>query len=243
MKTPRIYYGAVAVFCITALVIGTAGAASMAQQGTGNNLKEKGGHFGIETMLAKLTAQGYDVSAISAAVTSGDNIAAMTLLKEFRTAHPDAFPARGDGSGKGAMKGQANVERMTRLLRNLTAKGYDVSAMSVAVTSGDNITAMTLLKEFRTAHPDAFPPRCDGPGKGSLTNQTQEERMTRLLDNLTAKGYDVSIIRAAVESGDTATAHTLMQEFMTAHPDAFTARGDGPGKGHLEQQGRTQNTE
>jgi ABC-type sugar transport system substrate-binding protein len=102
---------------------------------------------------------------------------------------------------------------------------------------------MTLLKEFRTAHPDAFPPRCDGPGKGSLTNQTQEERMTRLLDNLTAKGYDVSIIRAAVESGDTATAHTLMQEFMTAHPDAFTARGDGPGKGHLEQQGRTQNTE
>jgi len=177
MKTPRIYYGAVAVFCITALVIGTAGAASITQQETGNNLKEKGGHFGIETMLTNLTAQGYDVSAISAAVTSGDTKTAMTLLKEFRTAHPEAFPARGDGSGK-----------------------------------------------------------------SSLTNQTQEERMTRLLDNLTAKGYDVSAIRAAVESGDTATTHTLMQEFRTANPDAFPTRGDGPGKGHLEQQGRTQNT-
>jgi hypothetical protein len=167
MKTPRIYYGAVAVFCIAALVIGTAGAATMTQQGTGNNLKEKGGHFGIENMLANLTAQGYEVSAISAAVTSGDYKTAMTLLNEFRTAHPDEFPAHVSGAGKGPVAGQANGERMTQLLSNLTAQGYDVSAISAAVTSGDYKTAMTLLNEFRTAHPDAFPaPHAREAGNG-----------------------------------------------------------------------------
>jgi len=77
--------------------------------------------------------------------------------------------------------------------------------------------------------------------KGLGTNQTQEERMTRLLDNLTEKGFDVSAIRTAVESGDATTAHTLMQEFRTAHPDAFPVRGDGPGNGHQDLQARTQN--
>jgi len=121
MKTPGIYYGALTVFCIATLVIGSAGASAMTQQGTGNN-----------------------------------------------------------------------------------QKGFD--------------------------------------GKGLVTNQTQEERMTQLLDNLTARGYDVSAIRAAVESGEATTAHTLMQEFRTANPDAFPARGNGPGKGHLDRQGRTQNS-
>ena len=70
MKTPRIYIGALAVFCIAALVIGTSGAAAMTQQGTGNNLKVKAGQFGPEKMLDNLTAQGYDVSAIR---TASDN--------------------------------------------------------------------------------------------------------------------------------------------------------------------------
>ena len=162
MKTPKIYFGALAVFCIAALVIGTAGAATMTQQGTGNTLKHQAGQFGLEKMLGNLTAQGYDVSAISAAVTSGDYTTAMTLLKDFRTAHPDAFPAHVAGAGKGPMTGVAKGDRMLPMLSNLTAKGYDVSAISAAVTSGDYTTAMTLLKEFRTAHPDAFPARVAG---------------------------------------------------------------------------------
>jgi hypothetical protein len=54
-----------------------------------------------------------------------------------------------------------------------------------------------------------------------------------MLDNLTAQGFDVSAIRAAVTSGNYETAHTLMQEFRTAHPDALPARGEGAGKGHI----------
>ena len=128
MKTPRIYIGALAVFCIAALVIGTSGAAAATPQGTTNNFKEGTGQFGPEKILDNLTAQGYDVSAIRTAVTSGDFETAHTLMQEFRTAHPDAFPTRGEGAGKGPMTGEAKGERMILMLDNLTAQGYDVSS-------------------------------------------------------------------------------------------------------------------
>jgi hypothetical protein len=170
MKTPKVYFGAIAVFCVAALVIGTAGAATMTPQGAGSNQTHKNGQFGPEKMLDNLTAQGYDVSAIRAAVTSGDFKSAMTLMNEFRTAHPDAFPARvartGNvtWTGKARITGQAAGQRMTLMLDNLTAKGFDVSVIQTAVTSGDFKSAMTLLQQFRTAHPDAFPVRTAGTG-------------------------------------------------------------------------------
>ena len=98
MKTPKIYSGAIAVFCIAALVIGTAGAATMTHQGTGNHPREKGGNYGLEKMLDNLTAQGYDVSAIRATVTSGDYKTAHSLMQEFRTKYLDVFPACSEGS-------------------------------------------------------------------------------------------------------------------------------------------------
>jgi uncharacterized protein (UPF0335 family) len=157
MKTPRISIGALAVFCIAALVIGTSGAAAATPQGTTNNLKEGTGHFGPEKILDNLTAQGYDVSAIRTAVTAGDYETAHTLMQEFRTAHPDAFPARGEGAGKGPIIGKVKGDRMSLMLDNLTAQGFDVSAIRTAVTTGDYETAHTLMQDFRTAHPDAFP--------------------------------------------------------------------------------------
>jgi hypothetical protein len=245
------YIGALAVFCIAALVIGSAGASAMMQKGTGylsNNTFGKGPMHGVANeermslLLTNLTAKGYDVSAISAAVTSGDYKTAMTLIKEFRTTHPEAFPVIGDGNGKGPMHGVANEERMSQLLTNLTAKGYDVSAISAAVTSGNLETAMTLLKEFRTANPDAFPAFSVGTGKGPMKGEANETRMLEMLDNLTAKGYDVSAIRTSVEGGDYETAMTLLKEFMTANPDARPARGDGTGSGHMGGQRRAQKT-
>jgi len=106
MKTPRIYIGALAVFCIAALVIGSAGAAAMMQKGTGNNFRNTDGQFGPEKMLDNLTAQGYDVAAIRAAVTSGNYETAHTLMQELRTAHPDAFPTPREGAGSCHMGGQ-----------------------------------------------------------------------------------------------------------------------------------------
>ncbi len=108
-------------------------------------------------MLDNLTAKGYDVSAIRAAVTSGDYKTAMTLLAGFQDCSPGCIPCPGEGAGKGPMTGEAKGERMILMLDNLTAQGYDVSAIRTAVTSGDYETAQTLMQEFRTAHPDAFP--------------------------------------------------------------------------------------
>jgi hypothetical protein len=113
-------------------------------------------------MLDNLTDQGYDVSAIRTVVTNGDYVTAHSLMQEFRTAHPDAFPARMEGAGKGPMNGEVKGERMSLMLDNLTDQGYDVSAIRTAVTNGDYLTAHSLMQEFRTAHPDAFPARIAG---------------------------------------------------------------------------------
>ena len=176
MKTPRIYIGALVVFCIAALVIGSAGAAA-APQGTNNNSRNGTWQFGPEKILDNLTAQGFDVSAIRTAMTSGDFETAHTLMQEFRTAHPDAFPARGERAGKEPMTEEAQGERMILMLDNLTAQGFDVSAIRTAVTSGDFDTAHTLMQEFRTAHPDAFPARGERAGSGHMCGQM------RVLDN------------------------------------------------------------
>jgi hypothetical protein len=186
MKTPRIYIGALAVFCIAALIIGSAGAAAVMQKGTGNSFKNTG--------------------------------------------------------GKCPIQGEANEERMSQLLNNLTAKGYDVSAISTAVTTGDYKTAATLLKEFRTANPDAFPKIGNGTGKSPMKGVANETRMLQLLGNLTTKGYDVSTIRTSLEGGDLETAMTLLREFMTANPDALPARGDGTISRHMGGQRWAKNT-
>jgi hypothetical protein len=110
MKTPTIYYGALAVFCIAVLTIGIANASAMTQQGTGNHFNYNGGQFVSEKLLSNLTAKGYDVSAISAAVTSGDYATATTLMKEFRTAHPVAFPAHAKETCIGHFGGQMRAQ-------------------------------------------------------------------------------------------------------------------------------------
>ena len=76
------------------------------QKGTGNNFRNTDGQFGPEKMLDNLTAQGYDVAAISAAVTSGNYETAHTLMQELRTKHPDAFPTPREGAGICHMGGQ-----------------------------------------------------------------------------------------------------------------------------------------
>ena len=172
MRTPKIYIGALAVFCIAALVIGSTGAAAMMQKGTGKSpITDEAKGDRILLMLDNLTAQGYDVSAIRTAVTNGDFGTAHTLMQEFRTAHPDAFPARGEGADKGPMKGVAKGDRILLMLDNLTAQGYDVAAIRTAVTAGDFGTAHTLMQGFRTAHPDAFPARGEGAGSGHQGGQ------------------------------------------------------------------------
>ena len=164
-------------------------------------------------------------------MTTGNYETVHTLMQEFRTAHPDAFPAPREGPGKGPMTYEAKGDRMIFMLDNLTAQGYDVSAIRTAMTTGNYETVHTLMQEFRTAHPDAFPAPREGPGKGPMTYEAKGDRMIFMLDNLTAQGYDVSAIRTAMTTGNYETVHTLMQEFRTAHPDVFPTPPEGAWKG------------
>ena len=48
--------------------------------------------------------------------------------------------------------------------------------------------------------------------------------MDKILENLSAKGYDVKNIQTALSSGDNLTARKLLDDFWTAHPDARPPR-------------------
>ncbi|RXE57044.1 hypothetical protein ABH15_02625 [Methanoculleus taiwanensis] len=84
-----------------------------------------------------------------------------------------------------------------------------------------------------------------GPRGGALPNGELGLGPDAFLDKLEAQGYDVSEIRAVVESGDHETARTLMQQFMEEHRDELPARPENGNRGFgplarlndLEQQG------
>lgn len=112
---------------------------------------------------------------------------------------PQAPPAGGGPGGD-----------MSGLLKNLTAKGYDVTEIQAAIDKGDKDSAKTLLDKFFEAHPDAKPqmPAMDA------------DHLKKMVDELATKGNDVSQIKAALDGGDTTTAQKLLDEFFKAHPDA-----------------------
>jgi hypothetical protein len=168
MKTPITYIGAFAICCIVALVIGTASAAAMMQQGFGNKLKDKAGQFGPQKMIERLEQQGVDISGVKTALQQGDTHAAKEWMQSYREAHQGEMVK---GTGKGPMTGVAKGERMLLMLDNLSAQGNDISAIRAAVTSGSYETAHILMQEFRTAHPDAFPAPLEGACCGHLGRQ------------------------------------------------------------------------
>ena len=62
-------------------------------------------------------------------------------------------------------------------------------------------------------------------------NRGPSDRIARMLDSLGEKGYDVSAIMSALESGDTETARTLLHQFLQENQDALPMRppaGDTP---------------
>lgn len=153
MKTPKLYIGALALFCMIALVVGTAGAAAISSPDcncTGNKIA----YGGPVKMLDRLEEQGVDVSAIRAAVESGNMETVHTLMQQFMETYKDLMPFRNateknaPGFGPGMMENR---------LAQLEAKGYDVSAIRAAVESGDRDTVRTLMQQFMEAHKDEMP--------------------------------------------------------------------------------------
>ncbi|HOP67502.1 MAG TPA: hypothetical protein PLG61_07305, partial [Methanoregulaceae archaeon] len=102
-----------------------------------------------------------------------------------------------------------------------------------AIESGDYETARTLMQQFMEEHKDELPmsPAGDRAGNG--------ERMSGHLDRLEEQGYDMSEVRAAIESGDYETARTLMQQFMEEHKEVLPVPSaeDRPGNGERMRPG------
>ena len=155
------------------------------------------------------------MSESKAAVDSGSLDTALTLLRRFMEEHRAELPVP-DRVTPG--NGGDDADHMTRLLDRLEKQGFDVSAIRAAVESGDMDTARTLLDQFREEHPEAFPEKAGKPG---CRGPADTDHITGLVKRLTEKGYDVSTIQAAVESGDLETARTLLHQFMEEHRDEF----------------------
>jgi len=102
------------------------------------------------------------------------------------------------------------ADHMKETLQNLTTKGYDVSQIQAAVDKGDNQGAFKLLNDLYDQHPEARPPM-------------SMDRIKQTVTNLTAKGFDVSSIQTAIDSGDAGKATTALNDFWKAHPDARPA--------------------
>ena len=104
MKTPKLYIGAITVFCTLALIIGSAGAAAVSSPDT-SNFGNKIAHGGPVKMLDRFEEQGYNVSAIRAAAESGDNATVHTLMQQFMEAHKDELPQPGAGRNQTLSRG------------------------------------------------------------------------------------------------------------------------------------------
>jgi hypothetical protein len=104
MKTPRIYYGALAVFCIAALGVGMASAGDGTHAICGNTGVEGYGHPvpGLTSttvqqhLLTHLEEQGVDVSALKTAFQNGDTAAIKIWFENYRQSHP--FTMTGPGN-------------------------------------------------------------------------------------------------------------------------------------------------
>jgi hypothetical protein len=167
-------------------------------------------------------------------------------MDEFLEANKDAFPQPPENGMAGncsrlkpAADGTAgNSSRMDGLLNMLDEQGYDMSAIESALSSGDSATARTLMDQFREEHADTFPvlhaggmagnsSRIELPAPPIGDRQGDGRGIYGLLDTLEEQGYDVSTIQSAVESGEIASARTLVQQFVDANQIELPAPPEG----------------
>jgi len=154
--------------------------------------------------LDRLEEQGYDMTAVRAALESGDQETARTLLAQFMAEHRDERPPP-----------PGEEARLSARLDALEAEGIDVSAPRAALESGDLNTVLTLLRQLLGREGEMPPP------------DANDTRFLARLDRLEAQGFDMTAIRAALESGDQETARTLLAQFMAEHKDEFPAPPTG----------------
>ena len=148
----------------------------------------------MKGMIQNLTAKGYELTQIQAALDKGDNQTASQLLNQFFDQHPEARP-------------QMPIERIKGMVQNLTAKGFDTAEIQKAIDSGDGTKANTLLNQLYQAHPEARP-----------TFSMDPAQMKTRIDRLKQQGVDVTEIQKAFDSGDMNKTRDLIRQASPQRP-------------------------
>jgi hypothetical protein len=223
MKTPRMYYGALAVFCVIALCIGFASAAGTTQAtnaGThGKGIMHPAPDLTNTTvqqqLITRYEQQGVDVTALQTAFRNGDTAAAKSWLEAHRPAQT-RFANRGPAKGFDI----TNTTIQQQILARYAKQGVDTSGLAAAFQSGN----VTDVKSWMEAHRPAAPGFAKGsPGKTpDVTNATVQQQILTRLDK---QGVDTSALKEAFQNGDTAAAKSWFAAYRASHPR--TAQGQG----------------
>ena len=155
MKTPRMYYGALAVFCVIALCIGYASAADITQA-THTSTHGKGivhPAFDLinttvqQEVLARYAKQGVDTTGLAAAFQSGN----MTDVKSWMEAHRPAAPGGAKGSF-GKVPDYTNTTVQQKVLDRLDKQGVDTSALKAVFQNGDTAAVKSWFEAYFASH-------------------------------------------------------------------------------------------
>jgi N-acyl-L-homoserine lactone synthetase len=221
MKVPKIYYGLLAVFCLTVLCFGIASAAGTAQA-QGQRAHAMGAaHPGFDMtnvtmqqqMITRFQQQGVDVTGLQAAFQSGD----MTAVKTWMEAHRPNQPLGNNTDGLHRGFDLTNATMQQQMIARFQQQGVDVTGLQAAFQSGDMTAVRTWMEAHRPAQTGLG--NKDGQHRGfDLTNVTLQQQM---IARFQQQGVDVTGLQAAFQSGDM----TALRTWMEAHRPAQTGLG------------------
>jgi len=226
MKTPRIYYGALAAFCVIALCIGFASAAGTTQathtgthgRGTGHQAFDLTNATFQQQIVTRYEQQGVDVTALQTAFQNNDTTAAKSWLAAHRPARPQ-FASKGPSKRFDVTNTTVQQEIMARFDK----QGVDTTALAAAFQSGNTTAVQSWLHENRPAAP-GFTKESFGKTP-DLTNTTVQQQ---ILDRFDKQGVDTSALKAAFQNGDTASVESWFESFFKAHPHTGQDRNGSP---------------
>jgi hypothetical protein len=230
MKVPRIYYGALVLFCAMTLFVGMASAADTTQpavtgmsghghwQGSSMHHKPDLTNTTVQQqMLTRFQQQGIDTTDLQAAFQAGN----MTAAREWMHSHTTHPAFAGNGTGHRGFD-LSNTTVQQQVLTRFQQKGVDTTDLQAAFQAG-NMTAAREWMHSHTTHP-AFAGSGTGHRGFDLTNTTvQQQIVTRLQQS----GADVSGLQAAFQSGNTTAAQQWLASYWHAHMNVTHFRHPG----------------
>jgi uncharacterized membrane protein YjjP (DUF1212 family) len=212
MKTPKLYYGALIVFCALTFSIGMAGATGINQNAT-KGIWHPGFDLANATqqqqVIDHLEQEGVDVSEVKTALQNGDSASVKTWLDVYFKANK---PQMTRGTGHPGFD-LTNVTQQQKIISGLEQKGVDVSEVKTALQNGDSASVKTWLNSYFKNNKPQMTRSTDHTGF-DLTNATQQQK---IISRLEQKGVDVTELKSDFQSGNTSAAKAWLENYAQTH--------------------------